>query len=113
MEKLEKYKSDLKAQGIQFSDVKPPKSQNYELGDLTELYKETLELLTDETKGFKMMKAAADEKSPLACTLLGDLYARGQGTTQDQNSALSYYLQAAKQGEPFAKKRLKELQGKK
>lgn len=53
LEKLEKYKSDLKAQGIQFSDVKPPKSQNYELGDLTELYKETLELLTDETKGFK------------------------------------------------------------
>lgn len=53
LEKLEKYKSDLKAQGIQFSDVKPPESQNYELGDLTELYKETLELLTDESKGFK------------------------------------------------------------
>ena len=53
LEKLEKYKSDLKAQGIQFSDVKPPKSQNYELGDLTELYKETLELLTDDSKGFK------------------------------------------------------------
>lgn len=53
LEKLIKYQSDLKAQGIQFSQVKPPKSQNYELGELSELYKKTLELLTDETKGFK------------------------------------------------------------
>ena len=53
LEKLEKYKADLASQGIQFSDVKPPQSQNYELGDLTELYKETLELLTDEAKGVK------------------------------------------------------------
>lgn len=53
LEKLEKYKSDLQAQGIQFSDVKPPKSQNYELGNLSELYIDTLEQLTNETNGFK------------------------------------------------------------
>lgn len=53
LEKLSKYQSDLKAQGIQFSDVKPPKSQTYELGDLSELYIKTLNLLTDEKAGFK------------------------------------------------------------
>ena len=53
LEKLSKYQSDLKAQGIQFSDVKPPKSQTYELGDLSELYIKTLNLLTDEKSGFK------------------------------------------------------------
>lgn len=53
LEKLEKYKSDLEAQGIQFADVQPPKSQNYELGELSDLYIDTLELLTDERKGFK------------------------------------------------------------
>lgn len=53
LEKLEKYKDDLKAQGIQFSDVKPPRSQEYELGALSDLYIKTLSLLTDETKGFK------------------------------------------------------------
>lgn len=53
LEKLNKYKSDLKAQGIQFSDVKPPKSQNYELGELSDLYIETLEQLTNDVSGFK------------------------------------------------------------
>lgn len=53
LELSEDYKFDLKAQGILFSDVKPPKSQNYDLGDLTDLYKKTLTLLTDENKGFK------------------------------------------------------------
>lgn len=53
LEISEKYKSDLEAQGIRFSDVRPPQSQTYALGELTSLYKETLELLTDESKGFK------------------------------------------------------------
>lgn len=53
LEKLKKYQSDLLAQGIQFSEVKPPKSQNYELGDLSELYITTLERLTNKDTGFK------------------------------------------------------------
>ena len=53
LEKLEKYKNDLASQGIEFSDMKPPVSQNYELGDLSELYIKTLDLLTDDKKGFK------------------------------------------------------------
>ena len=53
LEKLDKYKNDLQQQNIQFSDVKPPKSQNYELGELSALYIETLEKLTNEKSGFK------------------------------------------------------------
>ncbi len=53
LEKMEQYRNDLKAQGIQFSTVKPPVSQRYELGRLTELYVRTLDRLTDEGDGFK------------------------------------------------------------
>ncbi len=53
LEKLTKYQSDLSSQGIQFSEVKPPKSQNYELGDLSELYITTLDQLTNKENGFK------------------------------------------------------------
>ncbi|MBO4319872.1 MAG: hypothetical protein J5857_05330 [Treponema sp.] len=53
LEKLDDYQADLKAQNILFSDVKPPKSQNYELGDLSDLYIQTLEQLTNEESGFK------------------------------------------------------------
>ncbi len=73
LEKLAKYQSDLKAQGIQFSDIKPPKSQVYELGELSELYIRTLNLLTDEDNGFKgtrykpltYLKTDPNEKSKL------------------------------------------------
>lgn len=53
LEKLTKYKDDLKAQGINFSDVKPPKSQTYDLGGLSTLYITTLEHLTNKEVGFK------------------------------------------------------------
>ena len=71
LEISEKYKSDLEAQGIRFSDVRPPQSQTYALGNLTGLYKETLELLTDEGKGFtgaryKPMLYLRNEKAVLA-----------------------------------------------
>lgn len=52
LEKMTKYKDDLKSQGIQFSDVKPPVSQKYELGELSELYINTLNRLTDKENGF-------------------------------------------------------------
>lgn len=53
LEKMTEYKDDLKANGIEFSDVKPPVSQKYELGDLSELYINTLNRLTDKETGFK------------------------------------------------------------
>lgn len=53
LEKLTKYKEDLSAQHICFSTVKPPQSQSYELGNLSNLYINTLNQLTDGTNGFK------------------------------------------------------------
>lgn len=53
LEKIDKYKDDLKTQGINFSKVNPPKELEYSLGDISELYMKTLSLLTDEEgKGF-------------------------------------------------------------
>ena len=41
--------------------------------------------------------------------MMGDFYACGTGTPQDKDKARRYYLLAAVQGEPHAKKRLKTL----
>lgn len=46
LEKLTKYKKDLESQHIDFSEVQSPTSQNYELGELSELYINTLKNLT-------------------------------------------------------------------
>jgi superfamily II DNA or RNA helicase len=42
----EKYRKDLEEQNIVFSDVEPPQEQVYDLGDLSDLYLETLNQLT-------------------------------------------------------------------
>ncbi|MBO5911765.1 MAG: SEL1-like repeat protein, partial [Elusimicrobiaceae bacterium] len=59
-----------------------------------------------EKKGAEILKAAADEKSPLAQTLLADLYERGVGVEKNEKEAVRYYIMAAKQGEPLAKQKL-------
>jgi superfamily II DNA or RNA helicase len=42
----ERYREDLAAQNIVFSDVEPPEEQEYELGPMSELYLDTLNKLT-------------------------------------------------------------------
>ena len=50
LEKIEKYAEDLKAQGVEFSKINPPKELDYELGNISELYMQTLDLITGENK---------------------------------------------------------------
>jgi ERCC4-related helicase len=52
LDKIERYKTDLKSQGYEFSKVLPPKLQKYELGPLRDLYFSTLERITDPENGF-------------------------------------------------------------
>lgn len=66
----------------------------------------------NEPKGFEIMKATANAKSPIAQTLTGDLYERGIGVEKDEKKALHFYLLAAKQDEPLAKQKIKKLQQK-
>ena len=44
------YKEDLKKQGIEFPKVLPPEEKEYDLGDLTGLYKYTLERICSREK---------------------------------------------------------------
>lgn len=65
----------------------------------------------DEQKGLSILEKAAHDKSPLAQTLLGHLYEKGTGSiAPSQQQALHYYLLAAQQGEPIAKKRIAQIQ---
>lgn len=48
LENLTCYKEDLVKQNIHFSNVKPPKSQVYDLGELSDLYKRTLQRLVGD-----------------------------------------------------------------
>ncbi len=50
---ITRYKEDLKEQGIEFAEVKGPDLMEYDLGDLYDLYIETLNLITrPENEGF-------------------------------------------------------------
>lgn len=46
LQAIEFYKNDLKKQGFSFAEVKDPKLMEYELGDLADLYIETLEKIS-------------------------------------------------------------------
>src|SRR3989338_6181642 len=54
LEAIDEYKEDLKQQKISFPEVKDPEILEYNLGDLSDLYKETLEIIApeDEESGF-------------------------------------------------------------
>ena len=62
----------------------------------------------DAQQGIDLLQAAADEKSPLACTLLAQLYETGRHVEKNENLATKYYILAAKQGEPIATQWLKD-----
>lgn len=49
---ITRYREDLERQGFDFSKVVGPDLLEYDLGDLFELYVETLELITADEKGF-------------------------------------------------------------
>ena len=71
-------------------------------------YVQGIGIAADPAKGFGIMKAAAEENSPLAQTLTAHFYEKGIGVEKDEKTALRYYLRAAKQGEPLAKRKLKD-----
>ncbi|MBO5673721.1 MAG: helicase [Paludibacteraceae bacterium] len=50
LEMIPAYKEDLKRQGIEFPKVLPPEEKKYDLGDLTGLYKYTLERICSREK---------------------------------------------------------------
>ena len=52
LDRVDRYRMDLKTQGYEFSKVLPPKLQNYDLGAIKELYFSTLEKITDPKDGF-------------------------------------------------------------
>ena len=51
LEKVNAYRDDLKSQGIEFSKINPPKELEYSLGNISNLYMDTLALLTGEKEG--------------------------------------------------------------
>lgn len=50
LESIDEYREDLKQQNISFPIVNDPKILEYELGDLSDLYKETLQLIAPENE---------------------------------------------------------------
>jgi len=48
---IDEYKNDLQAQGIDFPNVEPPIEIDYDLGDITELYTNTLEEIASDEEG--------------------------------------------------------------
>jgi ERCC4-related helicase/HKD family nuclease len=53
LQTISRYRNNLVKQGISFAEVVGPDLLEYELGDLFELYLDTLETITNETNGLK------------------------------------------------------------
>jgi SNF2 family DNA or RNA helicase len=53
LEAIESYREDLKLQGVELNTVLPPKSLEYDLGDHSGLYAETLEAISPENEESK------------------------------------------------------------
>jgi len=55
LEEIEEYKNDLEQQGVAFPEVKDPELLEYELGELTELYANTLNQISsqDDSESFE------------------------------------------------------------
>jgi len=52
LEKITRYREDLQKQNIAFAEVRSPELLEYKLGDLFDLYAETLEKITEGDNGF-------------------------------------------------------------
>lgn len=52
LEKITRYREDLQKQNIAFAEVRSPELLEYKLGDLFDLYAETLEQITEDGGGF-------------------------------------------------------------
>lgn len=57
LEEIEEYRDDLKAQGVSFAKVKDPELLEYELGDMFNLYIDTLEKISPEDKSTSFIGA--------------------------------------------------------
>jgi len=57
LEAIDEYKKDLKRQKIEFPVVNPPEILEYELGDLSDLYSETLDRIEKEFEGARYKPA--------------------------------------------------------
>ncbi len=52
LDKIERYRKDIKKQGFKSAEVEPPKLMTYDLGELTGLYLKTLNVISDKDTGF-------------------------------------------------------------
>ncbi len=50
LEKITRYREDLEARGIEFAEMKDPMLREYELGDFTDIYLETINRIVPDTK---------------------------------------------------------------
>jgi len=57
LEEIEEYRDDLKEQGVSFAKVKDPELLEYELGDMFDLYTNTLEKISPEDKSTSFIGA--------------------------------------------------------
>jgi hypothetical protein len=57
LEEIEEYKEDLKAQGVAFAKVKDPQLLEYDLGDMFDLYVNTLEKIAPEDRSTSFIGA--------------------------------------------------------
>ncbi|KAF9167498.1 hypothetical protein DFQ26_004452 [Actinomortierella ambigua] len=87
-------------------------AQNYApaLTNLGELYKDGPEGLQDDRLALTFFQQAADQGESIGQYNIGWMYDHGRGVEKDMEQAKFWYTKAAKQLDPHAMRRLKELE---
>ncbi len=86
LEEIEDYKNDLKAQGVSFAKVRDPELLEYDLGDMFDLYVNTLEKIAPEDRSTSFIGA---RYKPASYIRAGSDFIRKLAESEDDEDGMS------------------------
>ena len=86
LEEIEEYREDLKAQGISFAKVRDPELLEYDLGDMFDLYINTLEKISPEDKSTSFI---GTRYKPASYIRKGSEFIKKLADNEDDDSGMS------------------------
>ncbi|MBP9715065.1 MAG: helicase [Candidatus Pacebacteria bacterium] len=108
LEEIEEYRDDLKTQGVAFAKVKDPELLEYDLGDMLDLYVNTLEKISPEDKSTSFI---GTRYKPASYLRQGSLFIKKILESEDDEDGMSAEekLQRIQQGQSNIAKFMRRL----
>lgn len=108
LEEIEEYRDDLKSQGVSFAKVKDPELLEYDLGDMFDLYANTLEKISPEDRSTNFIGA---RYKPVSYIRQGSEFLRKliEGDDDEDGMSAEEKLQRLQQGQSNIAKFMRRL----